>query len=61
MPSGSGRDPQQHVVMAVRFRAPQADEYCEPGRELKWDGQVFRAIRQLEREVIPQVDAVVYV
>jgi glycosyltransferase involved in cell wall biosynthesis len=53
--------PHQRVVMAVHFRTSQADEYAEPGRELKRDGMVFRAIRQLEREVIPRVDGIVFV
>jgi glycosyltransferase involved in cell wall biosynthesis len=52
----------QRVVMACHFRIFQADEYAEPGREeISRDGTVFRAIRQLEREVIPQVDGIVYV
>jgi glycosyltransferase involved in cell wall biosynthesis len=55
------RGPHQRVVMAVHFRGSQADEHAEPGREIKRDGTVFRAIRQLEREVILQVDGLVYV
>jgi hypothetical protein len=55
------RGPHQRVVMAVHFRASQADEHAEPGREIKRDGTVFRAIRQLERDVILQVDGLVYV
>jgi glycosyltransferase involved in cell wall biosynthesis len=51
----------QRVVMAVHFRASQADEYAEPGREIKRDSAVFRAIRRLEREVIMQLDGLVYV
>jgi glycosyltransferase involved in cell wall biosynthesis len=53
--------PNQRVVLAVHFRVSQADEYAEPGRELKRDGRIFRAIRQLERDVIPRVDGIVYV
>jgi glycosyltransferase involved in cell wall biosynthesis len=53
--------PDQRVVMAVHFRISQADEYAEPGREIRRDGTVFRAIRQVEREVIPKVDGLVYV
>jgi glycosyltransferase involved in cell wall biosynthesis len=52
---------QQRVIMAVHFRASQADEYAEPGREIKRDSAVFRAIRRLEREVITQLDGLVYV
>jgi glycosyltransferase involved in cell wall biosynthesis len=53
--------PNQRVVLAVHFRTSQADEYSEPGRELKRDGRIFLAIRQLERDVIPRVDGIVYV
>ncbi|MGH3302813.1 MAG: glycosyltransferase family 4 protein [Streptosporangiaceae bacterium] len=55
------RGPRQRVVMAVHFRGSQADEYSEPGREITRDGVVFRAIRRLEREVILQVDGLVFV
>jgi len=52
----------QRVVMACHFRTSQADEYAAPGREeVSRDGTTFRAIRQLEREVILQVDGIVYV
>jgi glycosyltransferase involved in cell wall biosynthesis len=47
--------------MAVHFRVSQADEHAEPGREIKRNGAVFRAIRKLEREVILRVDGLVYV
>ena len=53
--------PRQRVVMAVHFRTSQADEHAEPGRELKRDGRLFRAIRQTEREVIGRLDGLVYV
>jgi glycosyltransferase involved in cell wall biosynthesis len=52
--------PHQRVIMAVHFRTSQADEFAR-AREIKQDGAVFRAIRQVEREVIPQVDGLVYV
>jgi glycosyltransferase involved in cell wall biosynthesis len=52
--------PHQRVVMAVHFRTSQADEFVR-ARMIKQDGIVFRAIRQVEREVIPQVDGLVYV
>jgi glycosyltransferase involved in cell wall biosynthesis len=55
------RGPRQRVVMAVHFRTSLADEYAEPGREIRHDGVVFRAIRRSEREVIPRLDGVVYV
>ena len=54
------RGPQQRVVMAVHLRTSQADEWADK-KQIKRDGAVFRAIRHLEREVIPQVDGLVYV
>jgi glycosyltransferase involved in cell wall biosynthesis len=54
------RGPHQRVVMAVHFRISQADEWADK-KQIKRDGTVFRAIRQTEREVIPQVDGLVYV
>ena len=54
------RGPHQHVVMAVHFRISQADEWADK-EQIRRDGRVFRAIRQVEREVIPQVDGLVYV
>jgi glycosyltransferase involved in cell wall biosynthesis len=54
------RGPNQRVVMAVHFRVSRADEYAD-GREIPYGGRVYGAIRRLEREVIPQVDALVYV
>lgn len=55
------RGPHQRVIMAVHFRGSQADEHTEPGRELKRDGYFFRSIRKLEREVILNLDGIVYV
>ena len=52
--------PHQRVVMAVHFRISQADEWADK-KVIRSDGTVFRAIRQLEREVIPQVDGLMYV
>ena len=52
--------PHQRVVMAVHFRTSQADEFARASM-IKQGGVVFRAIRQVEREVIPQVDGLVYV
>jgi glycosyltransferase involved in cell wall biosynthesis len=54
------RGPHQRVVMAVHFRISQADEWADK-RQVRRDGVVFRAIRQVEREVIPHVDRLVYV
>jgi len=54
------RGPHQPVVMAVHFRISQADEWVNM-EQIRRDGRVFRAIRQVEREVIPEVDGIVYV
>jgi glycosyltransferase involved in cell wall biosynthesis len=50
----------QRVVLAVHFRISQANEWADK-HQISSDGTVFRAIRQVEREVIPQVDGLVYV
>jgi len=52
--------PHQRVVMAVHLRISQADEWADK-KQIRRDGAVFRAIRRTEREVIPQVDGLVYV
>ena len=52
--------PQQRVIMAVHFRISEADEWADK-KQIKRDGTVFRAIRRLEREVVQQVDGMVYV
>src|SRR5512142_426303 len=54
------RGPHQRVVMAVHFRISQADEWADK-KQISRDGAVFRGIRRLEREVIPQVDGLMYV
>jgi glycosyltransferase involved in cell wall biosynthesis len=54
------RGPHQRVIMAVHFRISQADEWADKG-QISRGGSMFRAIRSLEREVIPQVDGLVYV
>ena len=54
------RGPHQRVVMAVHLRISMADEWADKN-QIRRDGTVFRAIRQLERTVIPQVDRIVYV
>jgi glycosyltransferase involved in cell wall biosynthesis len=54
------RGPHQRVVMAVHFRVSQADEWVNM-EQIRRDGRVFQAIRQVEREVISQVDGLVYV
>jgi glycosyltransferase involved in cell wall biosynthesis len=52
------RGPHQRVIMAVHFRVSQADEWADK-KLIKPDGRVFRGIRQVEREVIPQLDGLV--
>ena len=54
------RGPHQRVIMAVHFRVSEADEWADK-KKIKRGGTVFRAIRQVEREVVPQVDGLVYV
>jgi glycosyltransferase involved in cell wall biosynthesis len=54
------RGPHQRVVMAVHLRISLADEWADK-KEIRRNGTVYRAIRQLEREVIPRVDGLVYV
>jgi glycosyltransferase involved in cell wall biosynthesis len=54
------RGPHQCVALAVHFRTSQADEWADKHQILK-DGRVYHAIRRVEREVVPQVDRIVYV
>lgn len=53
------RGTHQSVVMVVHFRISQADEWADK-KQIKRGGAVFRRIRQVEREVIPRVDGLVY-
>jgi glycosyltransferase involved in cell wall biosynthesis len=52
--------PHQRVALAVHFRISQADEWVDK-HEIERDGAVYREIRELEREVIPRVDGMVFV
>lgn len=52
--------PHQRVVLAVHFRTSQADEWVDK-HQIERDGSVYRAIRELERDVIPRVDGLVFV
>jgi glycosyltransferase involved in cell wall biosynthesis len=52
--------PHQRVIMAVHFHTSQADEWVKKGF-IKPDKAVFRAIRRLEKTVIPRVDGLVFV
>ena len=54
------RGPHQRVIMAVHLRISMADEWADKN-QIRRDGTVFRAIRQVERETIPLVDGLVYV
>lgn len=52
--------PHQRVVMAVHYETSHANEWAAKGY-IQRGGAVFRAIRRLERDVIPQLDGLVYV
>jgi glycosyltransferase involved in cell wall biosynthesis len=52
--------PHQRIVLAIHSRISMADEWADKKR-IRRDGTVFRAIRRVEREAIPQVDRLVYV
>ena len=54
------RGPHQRVIMAIHFRISEADEWADK-KQIKRDGTMFRSIRQVEREVIPHVDGLVFV
>jgi glycosyltransferase involved in cell wall biosynthesis len=54
------RGPHQRVVMTVHFSGSNSDLWVDK-QQIKRGGTVFRALRQLEREVISQVDGLVYV
>lgn len=51
--------PHQRVVMVVHFRISQADEWADK-KQITRDGSVFRSFRQVDRDVIPMVDGLVY-
>ena len=54
------RGPQQLVVLAVHFRVSQSDEWVYK-KQITHGGTVFRWIRKLERDIVPQVDGIVFV
>jgi glycosyltransferase involved in cell wall biosynthesis len=54
------RGPEQPVVMAVHFRISQSDEWADKGH-LRRDGKTFKDIRRLEKEVVGEVDGLVFV
>lgn len=49
----------QRVIMAVHFIASSADEFAS--EHIRSGGKVFHAIRRMERDIIPQLDGIVYV
>jgi glycosyltransferase involved in cell wall biosynthesis len=54
------RGPHQRVVLAVHYQTSQADGWARAGC-IKQGGAVYQAIREMEKDVIPQLDGIVYV
>jgi glycosyltransferase involved in cell wall biosynthesis len=54
------RGPQQLVILAVHFRISQSDEWVYK-KQITPGGSVFRWIRNLERDIVPKVDGIVFV
>lgn len=52
--------PHQRVVMAVHYQYSQAENWVDKGY-IKSGGSASRAIRRMEKAVIPQLDGIVYV
>jgi glycosyltransferase involved in cell wall biosynthesis len=52
--------PLQRVVMAVHFNLSEADEWAARG-SIASDGPLFRAIRDMEADVLPRLDGLVFV
>ena len=52
--------PHQRVALAVHFRISQSDEWADK-HQLERGDAVYRAIRRVEREVLPAVDGIVFV
>jgi glycosyltransferase involved in cell wall biosynthesis len=50
----------QKVIMAVHFNISQADEWANKGK-IKIGSWVYHKIKALENEVIPLLDAIVYI
>lgn len=57
---GARRGPEQRVVLAVHFLVSQADEWVVKHKIVR-EGRAFRTIRELERQVVREVDGVVFV
>ena len=54
------RGPHQRVILAIHYSTSTSEEWVVT-EGIKRGGAVYRGIRQAEREVIPQVDGIVYV
>jgi glycosyltransferase involved in cell wall biosynthesis len=54
------RGPHQRVILGVHFRISMADEWVDKKR-IKRGDIVYRAIRRVEREVVPAVDRILFV
>lgn len=54
------QSPGQRVVMAVHFNLSQADEWVGKGM-IPQDGRLYKAIAEREREVLLQLDGLVFV
>ncbi len=54
------RSAQQRVCMVVHFNVSQADEWAEKGK-IAPGGTLYRGIQALEAQVLPRLDALVYV
>ncbi len=52
--------PAQRVVMVAHFNLSQAEEWADKGA-IPRSGALFKAIQQLEAEVLPRLDGVVFV
>lgn len=50
----------QKVVLAVHFRISQADEWADKGK-IPRNGKIFQSMQKADREVIPEVNKLVYV
>jgi glycosyltransferase involved in cell wall biosynthesis len=52
--------PEQRVVLAVHFRISQSDEWADKG-QIRRGGQLYRSIRECERQTVRAVDGLVFV
>lgn len=54
------RSASQRIIMIAHFNLSQANEWAEKGM-ISADGNMYRAIQNTERKVLPAVDGIVYV